>query len=164
MTTQRKVNRRKTKANLKKKKPTIAQLKKKLWTIFSQYIRLKDADSRGVVKCCTCDVKLPWKHPKGKMQCGHFFPKKGYPNLYYDECNTAPQCAACNGFLEGAQYFYSLHIIDKYGKSKLNKLVEEAIAYRKNKKPYRWNRAWLDAKIVEYSEKLKKEKLKRNIK
>ena len=42
------INKRKTnkpaKAKVKAKSPSISQLKKKLWGIFSQYIRIKDTD------------------------------------------------------------------------------------------------------------------------
>ena len=51
-------------------KSSISKLKKKLWTLFSKYIRLRDSDYRGICSCCTCGIK---KHYK-EMQAGHFLP------------------------------------------------------------------------------------------
>ena len=48
-------------------------VKKKLDTIFSQYIRLKDADHNGDVTCFTCGKV---SHYKSGMQCGHFQSRK----------------------------------------------------------------------------------------
>jgi hypothetical protein len=162
------INKRKTnkpaKAKVKAKSPSISQLKKKLWGIFSQYIRIKDTDLSGMGKCCTCNIVIPWSHPKGISQCGHFLPKKGFPNLYFEENNTGLQCAACNGFLEGQQYFYSLYITKRYGKQELDRLIKEATDYRSKNKLYRWDKNTLLSKIEYYSNELKKEKLKRNIK
>ncbi len=115
----------------RKKKQTLPQLKKKLWRIFSEYIRIKDSNSKGSIKCITCESVYHWKDPKGRMQCGHFFPKKGFPSLYYNETNTAPQCSYCNGVLEGAQYAYSLYIKERYGQEVLDSLYKKTIDYRK---------------------------------
>ena len=58
-------------------KPTIKNLTKKLDTIFSEYIRRKDANKNGLVECFTCGVIKYWKGEG--MQCGHFISrsKKG---------------------------------------------------------------------------------------
>ena len=47
---------------------TISKLKKKLDVLFSQYIRRKNADHLGRVKCFTCGVEKHWK----EQQAGHF--------------------------------------------------------------------------------------------
>ena len=39
---------------------------KKLDKIFSEYIRKRDADENGYVKCCTCPTVEHWK----EMDCG----------------------------------------------------------------------------------------------
>ena len=51
-------------------KPTVSKLKKKLDAIFSKYIRLKDADKNGYVKCYTCGVKKYWEKD-GKIGRAH---------------------------------------------------------------------------------------------
>ena len=61
--------------------------------IFSQYIRLKYADSNGIVRCYTCNIAKHWT----LMQCGHFA-KRGNLLLRYDERNCRPQCQGCNEF------------------------------------------------------------------
>ena len=43
---------------------TIIKLKKKLDVLFSQYIRRRNADHLGRVKCFTCGVEKHWKSNK----------------------------------------------------------------------------------------------------
>lgn len=59
--------------------------------IFSQLIRLKDADDFGMVKCYTCEEVKHWK----QMQCGHFVPRAEMPTRF-SEKNCRPQCKTCN--------------------------------------------------------------------
>ena len=47
---------------------TISKLKKKLDKIFSEFIRRRNADHLGRVKCFTCGVEKHWK----EQQAGHF--------------------------------------------------------------------------------------------
>ena len=49
------------------KKPNLKNLKKKVWTLCSKYIRLKYSDKDGNCTCFTCDTVKPWK----EMQAGH---------------------------------------------------------------------------------------------
>ena len=88
-----------------KKKPTRSQLVKKLDTIFSQYIRKKNADNNGNCTCCTCGKVMPWK----EIQAGHFMSRKHY-SIRWDERNVHPQCVACNVFRYGEQYKYSIFL------------------------------------------------------
>ena len=92
------------------KKPTRSKLVKKLDVVFSQYIRLKDADSRGMVKCVTCGKVGHWK--TGGMQCGHFMSRKHY-STRWDERNVGVQCCGCNMFRAGEQYKFSKYLGDK---------------------------------------------------
>lgn len=161
-------NRRKAKSK-QKKKPTLPKLKKKLWRMFSEYIRIKDTDLRGMGACCTCGKAIPWKHEKGTSQASHCFPQKVYPNLIYEEINVGLACSYCNGAKLGAQYEFSVHIKEKYGEDAWNKLYKKAKDFEKwrAKHPsnvHKWTKDWVEGKTVEYSEKLKKEKLRRNIK
>lgn len=59
--------------------------------IFSQLIRIKEADEHGMVKCYTCEDIKHWKH----MQCGHFIPRAHMPTRF-SEKNCRPQCDTCN--------------------------------------------------------------------
>ena len=68
-------------------KPSRSKIVKKLDAIFSQYIRLKDADHNGDVTCFTCGKV---SHYKKGMQCGHFQVKKTLCNkMDGKECSGA---------------------------------------------------------------------------
>lgn len=72
---------------------TRVKLKKDLWTIFSRWTRLKDADWRLYVKCFTCDRTDDYR----AMDAGHFIQKAGNSDaLYFSEFNVNPQCRFCN--------------------------------------------------------------------
>ncbi len=81
------------------KKKTISQLKKKLWEVFSLYIRTRDKFT-----CFTCGRR----GEGGGIHAGHFVPKSvGGVDLYFDEQNVHAQCYNCNINLGGNQYVYS---------------------------------------------------------
>lgn len=71
--------------------PAVAILTDDLDIIFSQLIRLKEADEHGMVKCYTCDEIKHWK----QIQCGHFIPRAQMPTRF-SEKNCRPQCKQCN--------------------------------------------------------------------
>lgn len=92
------------------KKPTVSSLKKKAWTLFSLYIRLKYTDWRGWNACVTCGVV---KHYK-QMQAGHFIP--GRRNLIlFDERGVHPQCYRCNIELKSNPRKYQAFMERTYG-------------------------------------------------
>ena len=112
--------------------------KKKLDTIFSQFIRLRD-NGKG---CYTCGVKKTWK----ELQCGHFIPRQ-YFALRYDERNCHSQCYACNMLYNGQPSKYALNLIKEYGEGIIQEL--ENLRQRITKDfPY-------ELKIEEYNEKVK---------
>ncbi len=89
------------------KKPTRSKLVKKLDVVFSQWVRLSNADSRGFCTCVTCGKQGHWK--TGGIQAGHFISRKHY-STRFDERNVKPQCVACNVYRAGEQYKYSLYL------------------------------------------------------
>tara|TARA_R110000851_G_scaffold162637_1_gene306514 strand:- start:13910 stop:14302 length:393 start_codon:yes stop_codon:yes gene_type:complete len=89
------------------KKPSRSKLVKKLDTVFSQYIRLSNADNNGYCTCITCNKIFFWK----EIQAGHFMSRKHY-SIRWDERNVKPQCVACNVYRYGEQYKYSKKIGD----------------------------------------------------
>lgn len=89
------------------KKPTRSKLVKKLDIVFSQWVRLSNADSRGFCTCVTCGKQGHWK--TGGIQAGHFISRKHY-STRWDERNVKPQCISCNMFRAGQQYLYSLYL------------------------------------------------------
>ena len=99
---------------------SVSQLKKEADKYHSIYIRMRDADHRGVVTCITCPVQKHWK----QIQCGHFV-KRSVSLLRYDEENTNAQCVSCNMFKNGEQYAYSLALDKKYGDGTAERLWEQ---------------------------------------
>tara|TARA_R110002073_G_scaffold292420_1_gene457710 strand:+ start:195 stop:584 length:390 start_codon:yes stop_codon:yes gene_type:complete len=89
----------------KSKKPTRSKLVKKLDILFSQYVRLSNADSRGMCTCVTCNNQYHWKN----IQAGHFMSRKHY-STRWDIRNVKPQCVGCNMFKSGEQYKYSIFL------------------------------------------------------
>jgi len=112
---------------------------KNLDDIFSQYIRLNNADNRGYCSCVTCGKKGYWE--KDGIHAGHFISRKHYATRW-DENNVHPQCHYCNTYQYGEQYKFSLflgsnlsedllsksHSIVKYNN---NDLVEMINMYKK---------------------------------
>lgn len=103
------------------KKPTRSKLIKKLDVVFSQYVRLSNADDRGFCTCVTCGKKGHWK--TGGIQAGHFISRKHY-SVRWDLDNVKPQCVACNVYRAGEQYKYSLYLGEKLSKKLYDKSLE----------------------------------------
>lgn len=123
------------------KKPTRSKLIKKLDTVFSQYIRLSNADNNGYCTCVTCNKTFFWK----EIQAGHFMSRKHY-STRWDERNVKPQCVRCNIYNQGEGYLYSLYLGDKLSK----KLLYESRELRK------FTNIELEEMIADYSERVKK--------
>jgi len=103
------------------KKLTRSQIIKKLDTVFSQYIRLKDSVN-GIGTCITCGKQDHWKN----LQAGHFQSRKHY-STRWDERNVKPQCVGCNMFKAGEQYKFSLYL----GQQLSEELLQESKKIRK---------------------------------
>ena len=69
------------------KKLTRSKIVKKLDAVFSQYIRLSNADKNGYCTCVTCGKKYFWK----QIQAGHFMSRKHYSTRWLED-NVKPQC------------------------------------------------------------------------
>jgi len=123
------------------KKPTRSKLVKKLDVVFSQYIRLINADNNGYCTCVTCNKKFHWK----EIQAGHFMSRKHY-SIRWDERNVKPQCVACNVYRAGEQYKYSLYLGNNLSKT----LLEESRELRK------FTNIELEEMISDYNERVKK--------
>src|SRR3990167_1336114 len=102
-------------ARKRKRKRTIASLKKLADKYFSIYIRKRDKGT-----CFTCFKKDEWKY----MQCGHYIPRN-FNSLRYDERNCHAQCPGCNIFKQGNKDVYALCLQGKYGFPILQKLAED---------------------------------------
>lgn len=111
--------------------------------IFSHYVRLKYADSRGFVKCYTCDISKHWT----LMQNGHFM-KRGNLYLRHDERNCRPQDKHCNEDLDGNLPEFSKRL-DAECKGLPDILRAEAVI------AYKPTREELRQVIAEYTPKVK---------
>ena len=120
------------------KKPTRKSLVIKLDTVFSQYIRRKDAIDE-IANCITCGKKEEWKN----QDCGHFISRTHY-STRWDENNVATQCRYCNRYCQGEQYKYSLYLG--------NNLSEEL--YIKSKQIVKFADVELIDMIKDYKEKV----------
>jgi hypothetical protein len=126
------------------RKQSLPSLNKKLWKIFSEYIRRKDADINGNVACISCGVK---KH-FSELHAGHYWPKSVSLALRFDERNVHPQCAGCNTFKHGNLAEYA-DALEKKWPGILNNL------YMVRHSPVKYNRFDYLAMIEEYEAKLK---------
>lgn len=127
------------------KKVSLSSLDKKLWKIFSEYIRKRDRKEGEYCFCVSCGAARHWKG----MDAGHFIPRQ-HQGVKYDERNVAAQCKPCNGFEGGAQYKYGLALRKMYGDGIIKELE---IKKRLNKNML--TRLWYLGAIEHYKEKLK---------
>jgi hypothetical protein len=86
---------------MKIKRSTIV---KNLDTVFSQYIRRKDAIDE-IAECVTCGKKDHYK----KLHCGHFQSRRHY-STRWDENNVAVQCYGCNISNQGQQFLFAKYL------------------------------------------------------
>lgn len=100
---------------------TRSKIVKKLDKVFSQYIRLRNANSMGIAECVTCGKRDHWK----KQQCGHFQSRKHYTTRW-DEVNCQVQCAGCNVFKYGEQYKFGIYLDQNFGEGTAEKLSNKA--------------------------------------
>ena len=106
------------KTPMKRRKSTpYALMKKKAWSVFSLYIRLKYADKDGYVTCVTCGKKMKWN----EAQAGHAIGGRTNSILFHEEL-VYPQCAGCNIFKAGNYGEYILFLIDKLGRDRVDEL------------------------------------------
>ena len=89
---------------------TISKLKKKLDKLFSEYIRRRNADHLGRVKCFTCGVEKHWK----EQQAGHFQSRSQH-STRWDEVNVQVQCVKCNMYKQGEQYKFGMYLDQRFG-------------------------------------------------
>lgn len=127
-----------------KKLIPLPKLKKRLWKLFSEYIRRKNADDFGVVRCITCRVYLHWK----EIHAGHY-EKRTYLALCFDERNVHPQCPRCNLWLNGNQSEYALALRRKYGET----ILEDLSAVKNSRDKF--SRMEYEEMISDYKKKLK---------
>ncbi len=131
---------------------SVSYYKKKLWKLISLFIRRRDADENGMVKCCSCDRWLHWK----QGDAGHFIDGR-HNAIVYDIRQIHFQCKPCNGGFSNQKYNkeevkanYEVFMVKRYGQE----VVDELKAADKKRKEF--TRQELIESIASYTEKLKK--------
>ena len=114
----------------KPKHKSVSKLKKEVWDIFSQYVRITDClrttgcSSWGL--CITCDKRYHIK----LLQAGHLIPGRHNANLFSKK-GTHAQCYNCNINLKGNTLEYRRQIIKLYGEGYDEILEAEARTIKK---------------------------------
>ena len=98
---------------------TTSKLKAKLDKLFSEYIRKRDSDHRGMCKCISCGKEAPAFG--GSTHAGHLFSRR-YLATRFDEKNVNSQCAYCNTFLNGNQIKAARGVDAKWGEGTVAEL------------------------------------------
>lgn len=107
---------------------SIKTLKKKAWDAFSRFIRQRDADENGNVKCCTCENVRHWSG----MDAGHFI-SRTKESVLFDEMNVHAQCKGCNMRPNnGKPIEYAAYLDERYGSGTAQAIT--ARAYRRDMK------------------------------
>lgn len=112
--------------------------KKKLWKLFSKFVRNRDK-----YKCVCCG-----KEATGSgMHGGHFITGATCPpKLFFDETNVHAQCYRCNINLSGNWVVYEKFMIDTYGEDHVADLKRR----QKHEQGQKVEIAWYQDKIKHY--------------
>lgn len=127
----------------KTKKKSLRALKRKLWALFSEYVRRKDADSAGFNTCYTSGVRAHWK----ELQCGHAIGGR-HNAVLFDEEICRPQTVGENVFKRGNYPVFTTKLIKEKGMEWWEKKLEESRLVRK------YTTAELEEMIQNYKQKL----------
>jgi hypothetical protein len=125
-----------------KKKTSKKSLIKELDTLFSYFVRQRDADENGYIRCISCGGFRKWKY----SDCGHFI-SRNHKALRFNEQNCNAQCKNCNGRLKGNLLEYRKGLIIKIGLKAV-----ESLEMRKNNK---FDKSVIPTLILLYQKKLK---------
>lgn len=134
------------------KKQSLSSLKKELDTVFSLFIRLRVADSNGMVQCYTSGKLMHYK----KSQCGHFISRR-HMNTRWDEINCQVQSVRENIFNQGNAPEFQRRLIQQYGQEAVDRL------FLLRDSPTKLSRITLSWQIQHYSGMVKDFKSKLNI-
>jgi hypothetical protein len=117
---------------------------KKLDTVFSQFIRLRDSNSEGICRCITCGSLHHFK----QIDCGHYI-KRQYMSTRFNEFNCHAQCRKCNWLEQGADAKYREAIIKKFGQEVHDLLIIQKYSTKK------WTKFELEYLIKDYTDRVK---------
>lgn len=86
--------------------------------IFSEYVRLRDADYNGYIRCYCCGYPIHWTN----AQAMHFMNRRHLGTRFNEE-NVKAGCIPCNMYQNGNLKAYEEHLIKEYGENIIDKLT-----------------------------------------
>jgi hypothetical protein len=140
----------KVKAKPKKKKlKSIARVVDDCAVLLQRLVRLKAADSNGIVRCVTCDKFLHWSEAQG----GHMIERgKTATKLVEEQVN--PQCPGCNMYrmkTASGVLDYRRYMVGMYGEELVRDL--ELLA----KQPKKYSRQEVQELSDEFKRQIKEQ-------
>lgn len=127
---------------------------KKLWRIFSEFIRLRDSNENGFCRCFTCSAIRYYKN----MDAGHGI-ARGNMATKFDEKNNHAQCKICNGPVgRGRPQIYKQEMDKKYGVGTWDEMQLKSRTVQK------FGPFEIKAMELHYSEEVKRLKSEKNLK
>ncbi len=88
--------------------------------VFSEYVRLKSADSKWMSKCVTCWVVAHWS----KLQNWHY-KSRWWTKYRFDMDNCHPQCFACNIAWGWNYRNYHIYMVNRYWEEMERRIWED---------------------------------------
>ena len=105
--------------NPRKKKKTLNKIRTEALTAMQLLRRMEEADDRGHVFCISCGKTMHYKSAQG----GHYIPRR-HRSTELEHDNIFPQCARCNGFMEGNSIGYRDTLKVIIGQERLDRLED----------------------------------------
>lgn len=104
-----------------RKTTSLSTLTDRLDTVFSKYIRLRDAMPGGMFRCISCGKIKPIE----QADCGHFH-SRTHMSTRFDEDNCHAECRFCNRFSADHLIGYRENLIKKIGHQRFTLLEVKA--------------------------------------
>lgn len=120
----------------------IKSYKKTVWKSCASYVKYRESDSFGKVKCVTCNKILSIYDQE--CNAGHFISGRGNMVLF-DDPHIFPQCNCCNLQGAGEQYKYAQFLRLKYGYD--DNAIDEIRSMRHKTKKYTID----ELKLIKYN-------------
>ena len=103
---------------------------KKLDTIFSQFVRLRDTDEYGYGACITCGEYFHYDD----LECGHFRSRRHLTTRWREE-NAHAQCKKCNQAEDIGAYMIAM--LNLHGMDVVSDIIEKSkVSYKFTKEDY----------------------------
>jgi len=103
---------------------------KKLDTIYSQFVRLRDTDEYGYGPCITCGEYFHYDD----LECGHFRSRRHKTTRWVEE-NAHAQCTECNQKEDIAAYMIAM--LNLHGMDVASDIIEKSkVSYKFTKDEY----------------------------